>query len=104
MLYEYTQIPTFPSQHFMNATKAVSFFIDLVVGPPFPPFNNIQESTIQNAGTQEQLLVRKPEPNILHIDRCSTGENGQQWMEMNHFPAIDQRQIAVVSPKLGYFL
>ena len=89
-------------QHFPNETSQASFFIRILVCQPC--LEAIQESTTQNVGTGEQLLIRKPDDWVMHIGRCPAELDGQKWMnemnnKMDEFEA--RRKIWICYPTLG---
>ena len=92
-------------QNFPNETSQASFFIRCLALSQ-PCFGVIQESTTQNAGTNEQLLIRKPEDWVLLIGRCLSELDGQKWLEEMDNKMDEQnlealRRITVLFPKLG---
>ena len=62
-------------QQMINANSSASFFIWILN-------EELQESTTQNTGTNEQLLIRKRNDcNIVLIGRCPSNVDGQKWVE-----------------------
>jgi hypothetical protein len=92
-------------QHFFEAITPASYFVWIRTGAG--TFAAIQESVTKNDGTNEQLLVRKPESDTLIIGRCPSGMNGEEWVEEldnQIFEEVGQtapRIITVSHPILG---
>jgi hypothetical protein len=55
-------------------------------------FENIQESTTQNTGTNEQLVIRKRDGGHLLIGRCPSDVDGQKWVEEMAQEACEMQQ------------
>ena len=92
-------------QHFLHATSAVSFCIQISKWDGHP---DIHQSTIHNVVTQEQLMVRSPAESNILICRCTSEEDGQGWMNTMSQEFIfenrnrQNREISIAYPKLGF--
>lgn len=76
-------------QNFLIAASPVSFFIRCWISSPL---DHVQESTNWNAGTREQMMVRKPKENVLLIGRCSSDLDGQAWSKVKNAEAEATKQ------------
>jgi len=75
----------FICQDFLNANRRIAFFICFLVSES--QTENVQESITPNAGTNEQLVIRRERKDVffefyhLYIGRCPAELDGHAWTE-----------------------
>jgi hypothetical protein len=69
-----------PTQDFLEANQAVSFFIRFHM---FRDEDSVQSLTLENGKTHEKLVIRGKtgDNKFLSISRCPMGTNEAEWIE-----------------------